>query len=126
MRHSRRVSGLTHLSLNSIDVLAGLPTVKICVAYELDGKEITHYPASLKELERCKPIYEEMQDGLKILLECVLWKNFQKQHATMFFVLQNSLVSVSQHSLLVQTVTKQTFWKTFGKPKEINLRASNH
>ncbi|USI67027.1 adenylosuccinate synthase (plasmid) [Lactococcus petauri] len=60
MRHSRRVSGLTHLSLNSIDVLAGLPTVKICVAYELDGKEITHYPASLKELERCKPIYEEM------------------------------------------------------------------
>ncbi|MCL2681650.1 MAG: adenylosuccinate synthase [Streptococcaceae bacterium] len=60
MRHSRRVSGLTNLSLNSIDVLSGLDTVKICTAYELDGKEITHYPASLKELQRCKPIYETL------------------------------------------------------------------
>lgn len=60
MRHSRRVSGITNLSLNSIDVLTGLPVIKICVAYELNGKEITHYPASLKELSRCKPIYEEL------------------------------------------------------------------
>ncbi|MGH2103430.1 adenylosuccinate synthetase, partial [Aerococcus urinaeequi] len=34
MRHSKRISGLTDLSLNSIDVLSGLETVKICVAYE--------------------------------------------------------------------------------------------
>lgn len=60
MRHSKRVSGITNLSLNSIDVLSGLPTVKICTAYELDGKEIYHYPASLKELARCKPIFEEL------------------------------------------------------------------
>ena len=33
VRHARRVSGITDLSLNSIDVLTGLETVKICVAY---------------------------------------------------------------------------------------------
>ena len=60
MRHARRVSGITNLSLNSIDVLSGLPEVKICVAYDLDGQRIDHYPASLKELQRCKPIYETM------------------------------------------------------------------
>ena len=60
MRHSRRVSGITNLSLNSIDVLSGLPTVKICVAYDLDGKRIDHYPASLEQLKRCQPIYEEL------------------------------------------------------------------
>ncbi|MBP1041330.1 adenylosuccinate synthase [Vagococcus sp. BWB3-3] len=60
MRHSKRVSGITNLSLNSIDVLSGLPTVKICTAYELDGEKIYHYPASLKELARCKPIFEEL------------------------------------------------------------------
>ncbi|MFC4651894.1 adenylosuccinate synthase [Lactococcus nasutitermitis] len=60
MRHSKRVSGLTNLSLNSIDVLTGLSKVKICVAYDLDGKRIDHYPASLKELQRCTPIYEEL------------------------------------------------------------------
>lgn len=60
MRHSRRVSGITNLSLNSIDVLSGLDKVKICVAYNLDGERIDHYPASLEQLKRCKPIYEEL------------------------------------------------------------------
>lgn len=43
-----------------MDVFSGLKTVKIAVAYELDGQKIDYYPASLKELERCKPIYEEL------------------------------------------------------------------
>ncbi|WP_194746134.1 adenylosuccinate synthase [Staphylococcus chromogenes] len=60
LRHSRRVSGITDLSINSIDVLTGLDTVKICTAYELDGKEITEYPANLNDLKRCKPIFEEL------------------------------------------------------------------
>ena len=60
MRHSRRVSGLTNLSLNSIDVLSGLDEVKICVAYDLDGERIDYYPASLETLQRCKPIYETL------------------------------------------------------------------
>jgi len=60
LRHSRRVSGITDLSINSIDVLTGLKTVKICTAYEIDGVEITEYPANLNELERCKPIFEEL------------------------------------------------------------------
>ena len=60
MRHSRRVSGLTNLSLNSIDVLSGLEEVKICVAYDLDGERIDYYPASLETLQRCKPIYETL------------------------------------------------------------------
>lgn len=60
MRHSRRVSGITNLCLNSIDVLSGLDTVKICVAYDLDGERIDYYPASLEKLKRCKPIFEEL------------------------------------------------------------------
>ena len=54
------MSGITNLSLNSIDVLSGLDTVKICVAYDLDGQRIDHYPASLEQLKRCQPIYEEL------------------------------------------------------------------
>lgn len=60
VRHSRRVSGITDLSLNSIDVLSGLDTVKICVAYEIDGVEITEYPATLEALKRATPIYKEL------------------------------------------------------------------
>lgn len=60
VRHARRVSGITDLSINSIDVLTGLDTVKICTAYELDGETITEYPANLDEVKRCKPVYEEL------------------------------------------------------------------
>ncbi|MFF5996393.1 adenylosuccinate synthase [Lysinibacillus sp. KU-BSD001] len=60
VRHSRRVSGITDLALNSIDVLSGLETVKICTAYEYNGELITEYPANLHIIEQCKPVYEEL------------------------------------------------------------------
>jgi adenylosuccinate synthase len=60
VRHARRVSGITGLSLNSIDVLTGLETVKICTAYEYNGEVIDYYPANLNILKDCKPVYEEL------------------------------------------------------------------
>lgn len=60
VRHSRRVSGITDLSLNSIDVLSGLETVKICTSYTIDGKEVTEYPATLAELQKAEPVFIEL------------------------------------------------------------------
>lgn len=60
VRHARRVSGITGLSLNSIDVLTGLDTVKICVAYRCRGELIENYPADLDLLAECEPVYEEL------------------------------------------------------------------
>lgn len=60
VRHARRVSGLTDLCLNSIDVLTGIETLKICVAYRYNGEVIDEYPASLKILSQCEPVYEEL------------------------------------------------------------------
>ncbi|GEQ03492.1 MULTISPECIES: adenylosuccinate synthase [Staphylococcus cohnii species complex] len=70
LRHSRRASGITDLSINSIDVLTGLKEVKICTAYELDGKEITEYPANLKDLQRCKPIFETLPGWTEDVTGC--------------------------------------------------------
>jgi len=71
MRHSKRISGLTDLSLNSIDVLSGLETVKICVAYEkADGTRIDYYPASLNQLAECTPVYEELPGWSEDITAC--------------------------------------------------------
>lgn len=71
MRHSKRVSGITNLSLNSIDVLTGLETIKICVAYRKpNGEEISHYPASLVELGQCEPVYEELPGWTEDITGC--------------------------------------------------------
>ena len=71
MRHSRRVSGITNLSLNSIDVLTGLETIKICTAYKTpDGQVIEYYPASLKLLKSCTPVYEELPGWTEDITSC--------------------------------------------------------
>ena len=57
MRQAQRINGFTGLALTKLDVLGGLEELKICVAYELDGAEITEMPSSASALARCKPIY---------------------------------------------------------------------
>jgi adenylosuccinate synthase len=59
-RDSARLNGLTSLSVTKLDVLTGLNTLKIAVAYELDGTHIESKPASLKKFARCKPVYVEL------------------------------------------------------------------
>ncbi|MFP3490054.1 adenylosuccinate synthetase, partial [Staphylococcus sp. SIMBA_130] len=60
VRHARRVSGITDLSLNSIDVLTGIETLKVCTAYRYNGEIMKEFPASLSVLAQCEPVYEEM------------------------------------------------------------------
>lgn len=60
VRHARRVSGITALSLNSIDVLTGIDTLKICTGYQYKGEILDEYPADLNMLAECEPVYEEM------------------------------------------------------------------
>lgn len=60
MRRVAYLNSMTGLCLTKVDVMDGLKTVKICIAYELDGKKLSTPPATAAELERCKPVYEEM------------------------------------------------------------------
>ena len=62
IKYAARVNGLTALAINHLDTIGKLSRIKLCRAYIKDGVEITHFPASLKELAKCEPIYEEF-DG---------------------------------------------------------------
>ncbi|RLQ93987.1 adenylosuccinate synthase [Falsibacillus albus] len=70
VRHARRVSGLTDLSLNSIDVLTGIETLKICVAYQYKGKVMEEFPANLNILAECEPVYEELPGWTEDITGC--------------------------------------------------------
>ena len=54
------LSSLDYLAITRLDILDTFKEIKICVGYTLDGKPVTGFPADLKELERCEPIYETM------------------------------------------------------------------
>ncbi len=51
------LNGFTGLAVTKLDVLDGLPELKICVGYRLDGRVITHVPDT-PDFERCEPVYE--------------------------------------------------------------------
>ena len=59
MKDSIRYNGLNSIGMTKLDVLTGLDVIKVCVAYELEGKKIDYMPASLKALAKCKPVYRE-------------------------------------------------------------------
>jgi adenylosuccinate synthase len=54
-RHASRLNGCDELSLMKLDVLDGFDEVKVCVAYEYEGKEIDYIPSNL---DAVKPIYK--------------------------------------------------------------------
>ncbi len=61
LKTSARISGLTSFAVTKIDTLAGLDTLKVCTGYRLNGEIIDYVPASLEDLAKCEPIYEEFE-----------------------------------------------------------------
>jgi adenylosuccinate synthase len=60
LRNAVRLNGLTGIAITKLDVLDGLETVNICTSYEYNGKPVNNFPASLKKLAACKPVYETL------------------------------------------------------------------
>jgi len=60
LRHAVELNALSEVALTKLDVLDPLETVKVCVAYELDGRRIEHWPDNQSVLHKVTPIYEEL------------------------------------------------------------------
>src|SRR3954447_25943429 len=61
VRQAVRTSGINGLALTKLDILDGLPELKVCVGYRLDGREIDHLPASEQGQAMVEPIYETVE-----------------------------------------------------------------
>lgn len=59
-RYAVELNGLEEIALTKLDVLSGLETLRICVAYELDGARIEDFPQNAALLARCEPLYEDL------------------------------------------------------------------
>jgi adenylosuccinate synthase len=58
---SASINGIKSAFITRLDVLDKIPELKICTGYELQGKTIDCFPASLPELAKCVPVYETLQ-----------------------------------------------------------------
>jgi adenylosuccinate synthase len=60
LRRSIQLNSFSGLCVTKLDVLDGLPTVKICTGYKLHGKECKYPPIETEMFAECKPVYEEL------------------------------------------------------------------
>ncbi len=61
VRQAMKTSGVTGVALTKLDVLDGLEEIKVCVGYELDGKTIERFPASMGAQARVRPVYKSFE-----------------------------------------------------------------
>ncbi|MDZ4371327.1 MAG: adenylosuccinate synthase, partial [Phenylobacterium sp.] len=61
VRQSVALNGIDGIALTKLDILDGLPTLKICVGYKLRGEVLGYLPAGLKDQSAIEPVYEEME-----------------------------------------------------------------
>lgn len=73
LRYAAQVNGFTELVLTKLDVLSGFDTIKIAVAYELDGQRIDHFPANIEALDRVQPIYEPLPGWSEDIMGVTDW-----------------------------------------------------
>ncbi len=59
-RYSALLNGIDEIAITNLDGLDGLATIRVCVAYKLDGKTIDFPPTDSADLARCEPVYMEM------------------------------------------------------------------
>jgi adenylosuccinate synthase len=59
-RYAVQVNGLTDLVITKLDVLSAVDTIKVCVAYEYEGKRYNNLPNHQTAFHHAKPIYEEL------------------------------------------------------------------
>ncbi|MFM6056671.1 MAG: adenylosuccinate synthetase, partial [Microcystis aeruginosa] len=78
-RYAVRINGLDCLAITKLDVLDTLSEIKVCVAYELDGKTCRHLPSSAAEFARCQPIYRTMPGWQQPTSDCRSLEDLPKQ-----------------------------------------------
>lgn len=75
VRYSARVSGSTELAIMLLDVLSGLDELKVAIAYEVNGRRVDAMPASLADLDLCRPIYETLPGWSEDLTGVRRWED---------------------------------------------------
>jgi adenylosuccinate synthase len=58
VRHSCMISGITKLAITKLDVLNGLPEIKVCTSYFINGKKVDYFPARIEDVATCKPVFK--------------------------------------------------------------------
>jgi adenylosuccinate synthase len=78
LRNAVRLNGITGLAITKLDVLDGIETLKICTHYEYRGATLDVFPASLKVLEECRPVYDTLPGWSETISEITSYRRLPR------------------------------------------------
>ena len=119
VRQTIKISGINGIALTKLDVLDELEEIKICIAYELDGKKIDYLPAAVEDQLKVKPIYKSFQ-GWRTSTRGI--KNFDKlppnakkyiNELEKFIETKVSSISTSPREDTILSKSFLIFWNSF-------------
>ncbi len=70
VRYTSRLSGVNSIAIMLLDVLSGLDELRICTAYEIDGRRTTTFPSHVDDLRRAVPVYESLPGWKEEVTAC--------------------------------------------------------
>ncbi|MBE9483005.1 MAG: adenylosuccinate synthase [Chloroflexi bacterium] len=110
-RFSTYINGFTDVAITRLDILDTLPRLKICIAYELDGRTIDYFPASINALDRCQPICEELP-GWQAPTNHIREYNHLPLETRQYLARLEELISCPVNLICVGPDREQTIMKT--------------
>ena len=69
-RYAQRVNGITDMVITKLDVLTGLETVPVCVAYDVQGTRFDEMPVNQSDFHHARPVYEELPGWTEDITGC--------------------------------------------------------
>ncbi len=78
-RYGVKLQGCDFLALTKLDVLSYMEQIPVCVAYEIDGRRVETFPASIDELRRAKPVYESLPGFRCDIGGCRRWEDLPRE-----------------------------------------------
>jgi len=91
LRYAVRINGLTELVVTKLDILSGLPEIRVCTAYRINGQVYTDLPLGPADLSPFEPVYEEMPGWHEDISGARTWNDLPVEA-------QNYLTRISQIS----------------------------
>jgi adenylosuccinate synthase len=94
LRHARRINGLSNIALTKLDVLTGMPKIKIATGYKIDGEKLDYFPSY--RIDRIEPIYEEFDGWDEDIANCDSFSSLPKNARKYIqFIEENSGIKAS-------------------------------
>lgn len=110
VKHSVMVNGTDEIVVTKLDVLDDLDSLKICTAYEFEGRRYDNFPSNIRVLEGCRPVYEDLpgwkEDTTRITSYADLPKNAKRYLKRIQELLKTKIVLVSVGSDRKQIFSK--------------------